>query len=333
MDSWSASVRGASVRRSSVCIEHRAQVGLVGQGEARRQPGTDGMVRRHDGDGLVDVVAVAGVWPIPPRQVSRRVVEPPADDLGEAGQAGHEQMLWWSATTGTPAAGALQPSTARSGGSTISRDPAPDPQSRHVVEDDHVGAEVVRVQALAGLGVIDPLDRHTRQLEEMIERRLIETVAAGDHERGEPAAACSRGGSATRSGWRGGTLRGGARAGVDRPLGRRPCASAAKRLAGELVRRGWDGVVELGAIGPDSRRGRRFGSFGERSVICFPPTAIVNERYIHIGAGTMIGPAGQPVGRHGARPAVPLGPGGQHRRPVPHRPWERHRRAPVHRGR
>ena len=65
---------------------------------------------------------------------------------------------------------------------------------------------------------------------------------------------------------------------------------AAKRLAGELVRRGWDGIVELGAIGPDSRRGRRFGSFGERSVICFPPTAIVNERYIHIGAGTMIGP-------------------------------------------
>ena len=67
---------------------------------------------------------------------------------------------------------------------------------------------------------------------------------------------------------------------------------AAKRLAGELVRRGWDGVVELGAIGPDSRRGRRFGSFGDRSVICFPPTAIVNERYIHIGAGvgSVIGP-------------------------------------------
>jgi acetyltransferase-like isoleucine patch superfamily enzyme len=64
----------------------------------------------------------------------------------------------------------------------------------------------------------------------------------------------------------------------------------AKRFAGELVRWAWDGVVELGAIGPDSRRGRRFGSFGDRSVICFPPTAIVNERYIHIGTGTMIGP-------------------------------------------
>ena len=65
---------------------------------------------------------------------------------------------------------------------------------------------------------------------------------------------------------------------------------AAKRAGGELVRWAWDGVVELGAIGPDSRRGRRFGRFGERSVICFPPTAIVNERYIHIGDGTMIGP-------------------------------------------
>jgi len=63
-----------------------------------------------------------------------------------------------------------------------------------------------------------------------------------------------------------------------------------KRAGGELVRSAWDGVVELGAIGPDSRQGRRFGAFGRGSVICFPPTAIVNERYIRIGAGTMIGP-------------------------------------------
>ena len=40
----------------------------------------------------------------------------------------------------------------------------------------------------------------------------------------------------------------------------------------------------------DSRAGRRFGRSARGSVICFPPTAIVNERYIHIGAGTMIGP-------------------------------------------
>jgi len=65
---------------------------------------------------------------------------------------------------------------------------------------------------------------------------------------------------------------------------------ALKRAGGEVVHWAWDGVVELGAIGPDSRRGRRFGAFGAGSVICFPTTALVNERYIRIGAGTMIGP-------------------------------------------
>lgn len=56
------------------------------------------------------------------------------------------------------------------------------------------------------------------------------------------------------------------------------------------MHRGWAAAVELGAIGPDTRRGRRFGSFGRDSVICFPPTTIFNERYIHIGANTMFGP-------------------------------------------
>ncbi len=67
-------------------------------------------------------------------------------------------------------------------------------------------------------------------------------------------------------------------------------AAAVKRAAGELVQRGWDAACELGAIGPESRRGRRFGTFGDRSVICFPAAAIVNERYIRIGSGTVIGP-------------------------------------------
>ena len=65
---------------------------------------------------------------------------------------------------------------------------------------------------------------------------------------------------------------------------------ALKRGAAELVQWGWEAVVELGSIGPRSRRGRRFGAFGEGSVICFPPVAIFNERYIHIGTGTLIGP-------------------------------------------
>lgn len=64
----------------------------------------------------------------------------------------------------------------------------------------------------------------------------------------------------------------------------------AERAAGELLHRGLAQARRLGAIGPETRRGRRFGAFGERSVICFPPTALLNERYIRIGAGTMIGP-------------------------------------------
>ncbi|WP_116996186.1 acyltransferase [Desertimonas flava] len=63
-----------------------------------------------------------------------------------------------------------------------------------------------------------------------------------------------------------------------------------KRAAGELVHRGFESVQRLGAIGPGTRRGKRFGRFGDRSVICFPPAALFNERYIHIGAHTMIGP-------------------------------------------
>lgn len=63
-----------------------------------------------------------------------------------------------------------------------------------------------------------------------------------------------------------------------------------KRASGEAVRWGWDGIVELGAIGPATRIGRRFGAFGTGSVICFPVNTIFNERFIEIGAGTMIGP-------------------------------------------
>ena len=58
----------------------------------------------------------------------------------------------------------------------------------------------------------------------------------------------------------------------------------------EVIHRAWEQVQRLGAIGPRTRRGRRFGAFGDGSVICFPPTALFNERYIRIGAGTIIGP-------------------------------------------
>jgi acetyltransferase-like isoleucine patch superfamily enzyme len=68
------------------------------------------------------------------------------------------------------------------------------------------------------------------------------------------------------------------------------CRTGVKRAAGEAVIRAWEAAVELGAIGPDTRRGRRFGRFGHGSVICFPANTIFNEQYIHIGEGTLFGP-------------------------------------------
>lgn len=63
------------------------------------------------------------------------------------------------------------------------------------------------------------------------------------------------------------------------------------RLLSKVVNPVWDMIVVAGAIGAHTPRGRRFGRFGENSVICFPANTIYNERYIHIGSGTMIGPA------------------------------------------
>ena len=65
---------------------------------------------------------------------------------------------------------------------------------------------------------------------------------------------------------------------------------ATYELCGAVVRSAWARVSWCAAIGPRSRAGRRFGRFGSNSIICFPANTILNERYIHIGEGTMIGP-------------------------------------------
>ena len=61
-------------------------------------------------------------------------------------------------------------------------------------------------------------------------------------------------------------------------------------LAGVAIRRAWETIGRWGAIGPNSATGRGFGAFGQGSIICFPPNTVFNERYIHIGCETMIGP-------------------------------------------
>lgn len=59
---------------------------------------------------------------------------------------------------------------------------------------------------------------------------------------------------------------------------------------GDAVAWCWDRLSVIASVGPKSRRGRRFGAFGEGSIICFPVTSLMNERFIEIGENTMIGP-------------------------------------------
>jgi serine acetyltransferase len=61
-------------------------------------------------------------------------------------------------------------------------------------------------------------------------------------------------------------------------------------MAASALNWAWDRATRLGAIGAEHPRARRFGAFGAGSLLCFPPGAIYNERYVRIGAGTIVGP-------------------------------------------
>ncbi|MCU1461522.1 MAG: putative sugar acetyltransferase [Acidimicrobiales bacterium] len=65
---------------------------------------------------------------------------------------------------------------------------------------------------------------------------------------------------------------------------------AARRSAGRAVQRAWEEACRVAAVGPDTARGRRFGRFGAGSILCFPWTALYNERWMWIGEATRIGP-------------------------------------------
>ena len=65
---------------------------------------------------------------------------------------------------------------------------------------------------------------------------------------------------------------------------------AARHWASRAVHWAGDWVADVGAIGPDDERGRRFGYLGPGACLTYPQGALFNERYIHIGAGTIIGP-------------------------------------------
>jgi len=65
--------------------------------------------------------------------------------------------------------------------------------------------------------------------------------------------------------------------------------SVVKAKLGDLIAALWEKFKFTAAISPDSKRAASFGKFGAGSIILFPFTTIFNERYIHIGQGTMIG--------------------------------------------
>lgn len=65
----------------------------------------------------------------------------------------------------------------------------------------------------------------------------------------------------------------------------------ARAVAAAVIHRVWDWVSVVGAIGPMDERGRRFRHMGDGSCIAFPPGSVFNEHWIHIGAGTLIGPS------------------------------------------
>ncbi|MHB1712187.1 MAG: acyltransferase [Acidimicrobiales bacterium] len=62
-----------------------------------------------------------------------------------------------------------------------------------------------------------------------------------------------------------------------------------RQWVNSAIHAGWEWLAVHGATGPTSRKGVRFGSFGQGSCLAFPPGAMFGERWIHIGQDTLIG--------------------------------------------
>jgi serine acetyltransferase len=56
------------------------------------------------------------------------------------------------------------------------------------------------------------------------------------------------------------------------------------------VRSAFERFCLHGSVGPMSRKAREFGGFGQGSILMYPWVSLYNERYVRIGADTMIGP-------------------------------------------
>lgn len=61
-------------------------------------------------------------------------------------------------------------------------------------------------------------------------------------------------------------------------------------IAGRLLRRARSWAASAGVIGTSDPAARRFGHFGIGCALLYPQGVIYNERYLHIGDGTLVGP-------------------------------------------
>jgi acetyltransferase-like isoleucine patch superfamily enzyme len=82
-------------------------------------------------------------------------------------------------------------------------------------------------------------------------------------------------------------------------------STRSRKIAAALIHRGWAWISAVGAVSPDDERGRRYRSMGTASCIAFPPGAVFGERWITIGAGTLLGPQ---VSMSVGMPGEPLDP-------------------------
>jgi acetyltransferase-like isoleucine patch superfamily enzyme len=87
-------------------------------------------------------------------------------------------------------------------------------------------------------------------------------------------------------------------------------------VSAPIAHRLWAWMRWAGGIGPQHRLGRRFASFGEGALICFPPGDNLGEEHIALGTGTLIAPnvtmsvgmaPGQPLARGVTSPVLRIG--------------------------
>ncbi|MGQ0434990.1 MAG: acyltransferase [Microthrixaceae bacterium] len=78
-------------------------------------------------------------------------------------------------------------------------------------------------------------------------------------------------------------------------------------VSAPIAHRLWAWMRWAGGIGPQHRLGRRFASFGEGALICFPPGDNLGEEHIAIGAATLVAP--NVTMSVGMAPGQPLPPG------------------------